>query len=106
MSDQVTSYLSAKKALDDATSLCERHAATLAEIGSAFRNWREVGFSNLGVGYPAGAIRTHIDGNLWPNVKTIAEDLSVWHQARHEADNAWARVPAEFRSGLVAPPSR
>lgn len=106
MSDEVTSYLSTKKALDDATARCEQHAATFAEIGNAFRTWREVGFSNLGVGYPAGAIRKHIDGQRWPDPKTVAEDLSVWHQARHELENAWSRVPPELRSGLVPPPSR
>jgi hypothetical protein len=45
-----------------------------------------------------------IDASTWPTASELANALAAWQEAAEIARTAWARLPAQLRSGVPPPP--
>ncbi|MEZ4552941.1 MAG: hypothetical protein R3B59_03465 [Dehalococcoidia bacterium] len=102
--DPIRRYLDAKRAFDEQTDRCRAHRDTIKDINNLMTRWWDMRFSNLDIGFPAGAAQLTFDAHRWPDLRRVAQDLADWHQLRHQLSNAWALVPEGDRGGLQAPP--
>lgn len=97
-------YEHAKRAVEAMVSLIDVAATALK------RDWRRVGVSNVNIGFPAEVIlipgNLSINGSDWPDGKRLAETLAGYHSAKHELDNAYARIPDSYRSVIQPPPEK
>lgn len=103
--DPVRRYLDALKKVQQARAKVERVVGVVTDAGKKLGKWQEVSVSDVNVGFPAELLGgPSISGREWPTAQELAEALAAWHNARHEARNAWSGVPGPDRSGLQSPP--
>lgn len=106
--DPARQYLDAKAKLDSAEQEVKNLSSYIGQIANAMQGdyWSFM-VSNTNIGFPPevamGAAFT-LNANEWPSAQKIAETLKALHDARHEANNAWARLSPDDRRNLPPPP--
>ena len=110
MSDNVRSYLDARKRYDlaarqasDVINVVQEVAGHLTSSPLAFM------FSNTAQAMPEVGLSMRsksVDANKWPTAAQIQAALVALHQAKSDLSVDWTALPQDDRSGMVPPPDR
>lgn len=101
--DPVRDYLSADRSLEQARGRVEGIVARVRSVAAKLERWDQI-VIDQGPAFPVelqgGESISPAD---WPSIRDLGEALAEWHRLRHEAENAWRRIPAADRARLRPP---